>query len=384
MRNRKLFTALILSGLIMALAAPARSQIAYGQPTSGNLKLYYSHWQIENDSVTTDISQLSLPVNAFVPLQDNLEMRLFVANASNNIDQEYQAASTPDADYSLSGLSDMRLQLNRAFSDDRFLFSLGLNLPTGKKSLSHEDEQPVMNVLTRNYLSFPIRRLGEGFGVNLMTGAATSFGNHRLGATLTYQFNGSYEAYEGDGDYSPGNMFSLGINAETGQENWKLFGNIAYTTFGTDQLEDRKVFKQSNQLELYGGMVYSGQTYALQGQARYLVRGRNERYDENEILDYRLKVYGNEFSLNGKYTYSPNRTWFVAPQMELRFIAGNEFEDANASGSASNIGFGAEYGRPIGEGINIGFGLIYYSGSADGGNIDLSGYRLSVGLTAAL
>jgi len=320
---------------------------------------------------------MMIPVSGFIPLKDNLELRFFAANASSNLDSS-------GTEYTLSGMSDLRLQFNSAFSDDRILLSAGLNLPTGKKKLSHTDEQPVMAILTQNYLSFPTRRLGEGFGLNLLAGAAMAYASSRFGGTIMYQLNGPYEAYKDDGDYTPGNIFSIGVNADTRADKISLAGDIIFTTYGTDKLEDRKVFKQSDQLELRAGAGYAVDNYGFDGELRYLIRGRNERYDQNETLDYRLKVYGNEFSAAGRFTYRPQPKWYLAPILDLRFISGNEFEDERQLGSASNIGFGCDLGYMLGSGLDFGLGFKYYTGSADGGNIDLTGYRLTAGITGSL
>jgi hypothetical protein len=376
MHNHKSIILIILIVLLALTTSSALGQIVYGQPTSGSLRVIYSHWSLDEDSLTTDISQFAFPISGMVPLKDNLEFRFFSANADNTVDQS-------GTEYTLSGLSDTRLQLNSSLSDDQILLSAGVNLPTGKKELSHADEQPVMAMLTQNYLSFPLRRLGEGFGLNLLAGAATTSGDARYGGTISYQVNGSYKAYEGDGDYQPGNMLSFSVSADTRSGQWALMADVTFTTFTADKLEEEKVFLQSDQFEIHAGAIYGAEEYSLEGDLRYLARGRNERYGVDEIVDYRLKVYGDEFSLAGKFTYHPQPLWYVAPLLELRFISGNEFEDENELGSAENIGFGAELGRNIGEGFDLGIGFKYYTGSANDGNIDLTGYRLSAGILAA-
>ncbi len=375
MRIRKANLVMVLAAILLITGSSAMGQIIYGQPASGNLRLIYSHWSLDMGSTKTEISQLMVPVSGFIPVQENMELRFFTADASNT-------ATYDGTDYTLSGLSDMRLQLNNSFADDRYLLSLGLNLPTGKKKLSHADEQPVMTLLTQNYLSFPVRRLGEGFGLNVLAGAATTSGNSRLGGSIAYQINGSYVAYEGDGDYKPGNMFSVGINADTRSEMAVLSGDMTFTTYSTDKLDSRKVFKQSDQFEIHVGGVYGATGYDLRGDVRYLIRGRNESYNPDETVGYRLKVYGNELAVSGSYSYHPQTAWYVSPLFELRFISANEFETTSKLGKANNIGFGAEFGHTLGSGFDAGLGFKYYTGSADGGNIDLTGYRLSATIQA--
>ncbi len=375
MRDHRLILA-ILAGLMILTTSSIYGQIVYGQPASGSLRMIYSNWSIGQSAGSIDISQLMFPVGGFFPLQDNLEMRFFAANASNRVD-------IGDEEYTLSGMSDIRLQLNGSMSDDRILLSMGINLPTGKKKLSHEEEQLVMAVLTQNYVSFPIRRLGEGLGINFLAGTAMSSGNSRLGGTIMYQFNGSYEAYEDEGDYKPGNMLSISANADTRSDKLVLLGDITLSSFSTDKLRDKKFFKQGDQLGIHAGIIYGENSYTLEGDLNYLIRGRNESYSEDEVIDYRLKVYGNEFSMTGKFAYHYQEIWYVAPVFELRLIAGDEFEGECHFGSANNIGFGMEYGRTLNKDYEFGVGFKYYTGKADDGDIDLTGYRLSASIGAA-
>lgn len=371
MYNRKAILS-ILAVVIIGMTASAAGQIVYGQPSSGYLRMLYTHWNLDDTYGSASVDQVTTPLNGFVPLQENTELRFYAAGVSTSAD-------IYDYNYKLSGLCDVRLQLNQSLSDDRFLLSLGLNLPTGKKGLSVTDNRPVMEILTQNYLSFPIRRLGEGFGVNMLAGAATSSGNLRYGATVSYQINGAYEAYDGESDYNPGNMFSASASADSKSDNWSFLGDITFTTSSTDKIDDRKVFKQSTEFDLHVATAYNSKAYTFNGDAGYLIRGRNIHYDSTEAVFDQLKLYGNEFYLSGRLAYSFTPLWYIAPLGELRLIAGNEYD----FGSSHTIGLGAEIGRSIGEGTGIAAGFKYNTGSADGGNIDLSGVQLSIGLTAA-
>jgi hypothetical protein len=371
MYNRKAILS-ILAVVVIGMAASAAGQIVYGQPTSGYLRMIYSHWNQKNTYGSTSIDQITTPLNGFVPLQENTELRFYAASVS-------ASAKVYGTKYDLSGLTDMRLQLNQSLSDDRLLLSLGLNLPTGKKGLSVTDNRPVMEILTQNYLSFPIRRLGEGFGVNMLAGAAASSGNLRYGATVSYQINGAYEAYKGEGNYNPGDAFSASASAESKNDDWSFLGDATFMTFSTDKVDGKKVFKQSTEFDLHAATAYKSEAYTFNGDVGYLIRGRNTRYDSTEAVFDQLKIYGNEFYLSGRLAYSVNPQWYVAPLGELRLIAADEYY----LGSAHTLGFGAEVGRSIGQGTGLAVGFKYNTGSADGGNIDLSGVQLSLGLTAA-
>jgi hypothetical protein len=358
--------------LILLGVSSSYGQIIYGQPISGDLQMYYSHWKLENDSASTTVSQFVIPVAGFIPISDNFEGRFYIANAANTLDYL-------GTDYKLNGLSDMRLQLNHSFAEDRLLLSVGMNLPTGKKKLNLTEEWLVLEFLSQNYLNFPIRRLGEGLGVNLLFGGATMMNDIRLGGAVEFQYNGSYKPYEVGGDYKPGNQFSINAGADTKRGTMSYSFGAIYTIYSDDKYEDIKIFRQSSQLDLRLSGVYEADRYNISGAMRYLLRDRNKRYDleTGQTLE-QLKAYGNEFLIGGRFTYHPEKKWYLAPSADLHLIAANEYE----FGSSTVVGFGADAGRNLGEGINLALGFKYYTGSADGGNIDLNGYQLSAGLTA--
>ncbi|MBD3402003.1 hypothetical protein GF420_03835, partial [candidate division GN15 bacterium] len=152
--------------LCLFAGTTARAQIVYGQPASGDLQLTYYSWTVTQGETERTISQLAFPLTGFVPAGENFDITLYAANASTTLDVD-------DGEQSLSGLSDVRVQANRAFADDQLLLSAGVNLPTGKTALDLEEEYFVLQALSQNYLEFPVRRYGEGFGFNVLLAGAT-------------------------------------------------------------------------------------------------------------------------------------------------------------------------------------------------------------------
>lgn len=366
------YMVLCLAGIMLA-ATPLQSQIIYGQPGAGNLRVFYSHWSLEDDRGTTEINQLSIPINGFIPLRDNFETRFYITSSANNL-------TFADKDMSLAGLSDFRIQANRSFLDDKLLLSAGVNVPVGKKKLNQSEERVIVEILSENYLTFPTRRFGEGLGANILLGGAATVGSFRCGGGVMYQYNGSYDPYENVTDYDPGDFVSVNANGSLQTGKSMLSADIIFTYFALDRLGDEKVFKQSPQLDLRVGAGLKEERFDLGGNVRYLIRGRHTRYDaaSGDIIS-QLKLYGNEFSISGVWTYYPSEKWYLAPTLETRLISGNEEDFDNSS----IFGFGAAYGRDMGKNINFDAGFKYFIGSADGGDIDLTGFQITSGLTAS-
>jgi hypothetical protein len=359
-----------MAGVVVAVSCVTGfGQIIYGQSPSGDAGFVYSHWSIGD---TIKVNQMMLPISGFIPLQDNLELRFSATNASNKLEGGGE-------DYKLSGMSDLRLQINQSLADDRFLLSLGLNLPTGKKKLNFNEEWVVLKVLSLDYLDFPVRHLGEGFGFNIMAGGAEMLGSMRVGGALMYQYNGTYEPYETGDEYNPGNQFSVISGVDQTGDGYMLTANAVYSVYTTDKLEDRKIFCQSPTFSLLLGGNFDNKTYQIGADAGLLLRGRNARYDSTEAKIEQLKAYGNEFLIAGRFSWVPDKNWRMTPSAELRVIGENEY---NLEG-ANIFGLGGEIVRNIGEGVDIGVAFKYFTGSVDGGDIDLSGYQLSASLMAA-
>jgi len=371
MRNKTYIFVILM--LVAAVAVPSvHGQIIYDQPGAGYARMIYSHWKLEDDSGEISIGQIALPISGFIPLKDNLEAQFYMANASNKM-------SVIDSDTTLSGFSDARFQINHSFYEDHFLISGGINLPVGKKKLNTSEERAVIDLLSENYLSFPMRRLGEGFGFNLLFGAATILGETRWGTGIMYQYNGSYDAYEGEGSYDPGDFASINISAGKSFEKTAFNADVIFTMYGKDKLDDVDAYDASAQMDFRLRTILTEEKYSLGGNFRYLYRFKPTVYDimTGGVIGEE-KLYGNEFFVNGNLNYHPDPGWYVAPSVDLRLIGDSE----TGIKKSTIFGFGGLYGRKLNEKFDFDIGLKYFLGSADDGDIDLTGLQITLGLAA--
>ncbi|MFH1700130.1 MAG: hypothetical protein ABIE07_06045 [Candidatus Zixiibacteriota bacterium] len=378
MQAGKIILTLSICAILMGGVQTASAQIVYGQPASIKARMTYTNWSLEGENGgKKSVNQLMIPVNGFLPLQDNWELRYHATSISGGVELDDGTNSN------VAGLGDLRLMFNHSMSDDRFLFSLGLNLPTGKKELNLGEEFNVMVLLSENYLSFPVRRMGEGMGVNLLLGGAASNGVSRLGGTISYQYLGSYKPYEGLGDYDPGDMISISANGDTKKGNTVFSASMTFSFFSTDKANEQKLRKPSSQFEISTGIQSHKSKTSFIGNIGLLLRGRLTSYDSNEEVFEQLRLYGNEFFVNTALVYHPDKTWSFTPRVQLRVIGNNEFEDIYKQGSSAIFGFGGDYDRGIGEGVDFNLGFTYFAGDADGGKISLGGFQITGGLIAA-
>jgi len=366
------------------------AQIIYGQPTTGSAQVTYYHWKTTSAGEESTINQLLIPLTGFVPVRDNFELTFFVANSSN----KYEVG---DGTYKLSGLGDFLLQASHSFADDQLLASATINLPTGKKELDSEQTE-VLFALSQNYLEFPMRQFGGGFGFTLLLGGALELKDDmRAGAGVAYQYIGNYTPYEGgrildtvtdeitEVDYSgydPGDVISAngGIDYQRGRMLWS--GDLIYSHYFADELDGQNVFRQSRQFDWRFRGDYTGERNSLAVMLRYVWRGHNRVYSDTGYIT--PKLFGNEFSVLAEYTQLIGERWFAAPSADFRTIAGSEITTEIGSGSSNILGFGVAVGRHMTEQLNASLGFKLYTGSAHDGDIDVSGYRISLGLTGTL
>lgn len=365
MVTKRIYSGILVVAAILVFAGIADGQIMYGQPASGNTGFVYTSWKL-SDSVETTISQFWVPVSGFVPLQDNLELRYYFAGASTSLDVS--------GSESVAGLGNARVQVSRSFGDDKWLMGAGLSLPTGKRELSVPDERAIVELLSQNFLDFPMRKYGDGLGANVVLGMAQQVGGMVVGAGALYEFIGKYKPYEGTDDYDPGDLITVngGADIESERSKWSL--NTVFTTHIADKVSGTKVFKQADQLEVRLSSVIYSERMRFTGSAVYVIRGRNDFYDAStEDVVQRLKLYGNELGIRASLQQTLSDAWSVTPQVRLRLIAGDEVN----IDQSQIYGVGVHFSRRLGGTVAARFGGMYLTGQADDGAIDLSGFQLS-------
>ena len=365
---------IILFLIIMLLPlSTSFAQIIYNQPPSNNFKIYYNTWSLENSLTDTrdDISQKTTSLSGFIPLRDNFEARYYIITASNNLELN-------NTESRLSGLGDLRVQLSHSFYKDRLLISTGLNLPTGAQELDTCQEIRVIEFLSRDYLSLPLRRYGEGLGFNLLTGGAAQIGPLKCGITAAYNYTGTYEPYINYGDYNPGNTFSLGANTNFTLNTINYTAGLAYLISGTDQLDDNKVYKQAPQFITLLSATYLEQPYRATLGARMIMRGRNARYSITDgIIESQLKKYGDEYNIFFQLDYTTGADWSFTPHVAMRHISSSE----EAMYKSSIYNFGMDISRKFSDHLILNVGGIYHRGSTDLEDITISGLQITTSLT---
>jgi len=375
MLNKKIARLVIYLIGALILSSVSFGQIILDQKASASIRYYYNSWSFKDSLANKDnISQLAIPITGFVPLRENLEARFFAVNASNNLD--YRETTSK-----LSGQGDLRFQLSHSLWEDRFLLSVGANLPTGKKQLDTLEEKEVLEFLSRDYLMFPVRRYSEGFGLNMLLGTAMKIGKLDWGMTTTYQLNGEYEPYDTGEKYKPGNMLSIGTHGQAILDRLVYTADMALTVFGTDQRNNDDIYKRGTQFDTRIAASFNDEPYLTQIGIRYIFRGRNQRYNiHSGAIESQLKKYGNEFSAFARVTYATGVNYYITAHLETRKLSASEEDFENSS----VFNFGLNVRKGISKNFTIDLGANYFTGATESEAITIRGFQIAGGLTASL
>jgi len=370
MVKRSLTTLVAMAVVCSLFPTTTSAQVVYGKPASIGTRFVYNQWDIGDGDGVSTIKQSVAPLTAFLPIRDNLEALLYVAGSSNDF-------SRGSSKNSLSGSSDVRFQINQSLLGDHLVISGGLNLPVGKRRLNYEVDTTIINLLSENYVSLPMRRFGQGFGVSATVGAATMLGSYKAGIGVSYEFTGSYEPYAEKGDYNPGNMATVTAGIDRSTRQTAFVADVVVTLYTVDYFKDLKAFKQSPQVAVRVGAVRRTGQFRVDWNVRYLLRGRNTEYEANQTISRQLQLYGDEFVAGGSVRWYFNPGWYVSPSAGVKYIGGNE----EGLGSSRVLNFGGTLGHSFGRGVSVSVGAKYFVGEADGVSINVEGVQLSAGLT---
>ncbi|MBN2070976.1 MAG: hypothetical protein JW814_05915 [Candidatus Krumholzibacteriota bacterium] len=372
MQTKNIF---ITAAVIVALLATgAESQIVYQQPASSILKFHYNNWSLDvPGGEKTVISQYTFAFSGFLPLRDNFEARYYLASGSNNLDMGSEEAD-------ISGLGDLRIQLSHSFVKDQVLLSAGVNLPTGKRKLDPVDERAIIEFLSYDFLSLPMRRYGEGLGFNLQAGGAKEIGSFKYGVSAIYDYCGTYQPYSGSGDYDPGDAFTLAGTANTRIGKITYSADAGFSLFTTDQLDDEDIYKQAPQFNARLMAVRPFEKYTGTIGVRMIIRGRNKRYSLSDgVIESQLKKYGDEFDSFLRLAYNLGKGTSLAGIAGMRQIMTSE----EYLGKSSIYHFGVDFNRNLSERFNLDLGLIYHMGSTELDDIDIRGLQIAGGIRFA-
>jgi hypothetical protein len=361
---------IILLTLFLLGVSTSEAQVVLGQKASTTFEIYFQNWKLEGQNHTIKLSQWAFPINCFLPLKDNYELRIFTSAASTGLDNA-------GGKNNLSGLNDTKIQAAGSFYDDRYLVSLGINLPSGKKSLKQEEIE-IAQFLSLDFLNLPVKNFGEGFNLNLTLVRAFEWKNLIWGVGAGYQYNGEYKPYHNLFDYKPGDRLYLTGGVSSNLDKIKLTGDLTYIIYQTDKQGGEKIFKDGNQLDIKGAFFYDQKSYSLAVHTRFIIRAKDKRYGAAKVYLEETKDHGNDFRFSTSFYYQARPKVKLIGQVETKLIGENDYPSSHPLylGASHIIGLGGGLNYELKDNYYYGLHLKIFRGKADGGNLDLFGFQI--------
>jgi hypothetical protein len=220
--------------LFISVAAQSQSdQYIISRQGTVSIMPVYQSWSGRGG---LSFSEMSAVLSAYVPLGRDASVSLGGGGAASGGDVA-----------KLSGLTDLQIGLTYHVESINTVFTLGVNAPTGKKELPHD--QFVTSILFSHPL-FNMQVPVWGQGLNLNPGVAWVFpasDNLVLGLAAAYQYRGKYKPIEGSGFYAPGPEITGSLGADYKlNEISSLSADFMLTAYGTDKYNDAEVFASGN------------------------------------------------------------------------------------------------------------------------------------------
>jgi hypothetical protein len=361
--------ALLIGIAMLSVALPfdcADAQIVYGEQTQASASFHFRSWTATADS-TADVtlSQWLIPVVGMVPLADNTEMKVTVS---------YGSLDPGENGTSLSGPTDLKLQLSRSLADEHVLLALATRLPVGKTGLTYDELQTVAE-FANPILNNPLVEFGRGVALGLSLGYSWTWGPSTLGLGGGYLYNGGYE-YSVDGDkYRPGAEINAVSTGRLPLGEGSLDLGAYYTHYSVDQLAGTDIYQRGDRVQLSTTLTLPMGDNAFELSLCGVNRATPSTLAEGKLVREIANDNGNLFLADVGYRIAVGESHSLRPVLEARYIAESEsgFESEQAFGGGLDLvlGMGADTGLQL--------GARYLTGTA-AGNVDLRGLAFRAGI----
>ncbi len=359
----KHFLIMILIACPIGRATPQALDVQQNS-RQGSIRVFpvFQRWSVQDGNA---FSETSVEVSLLQPLGRQTTISFHGAGASAGGDIA-----------SLSGLADAQIAIQHRLEKPHFVFSLGVNLPSGHKELTSDEFQTSLLLSNR---FFDLQTPNFGTGLNINPGIIWGFQmseNVVLGLGASYQYKGKFKPLKGLGDYDPGDEFLLTSGIDVAPSKTETASaDIVFTAYGKDKLDGEEVFASGNKIVAnlqYRKYFDYDQLRVL---ARYRTRAKNEFAVGNSLVSEPEKTDPDEFDLFGSYViwFSDNVSMGVLGEGRFYRVTAASFQGKNL------FGVGVAPVFAVSSALRIPARLKFQFGSLDGGT-SVTGVEVGVGL----
>lgn len=320
----------------------------------------------------TQVAQISVPVYVRLAFGRNLDVALRGGQASVN-------GATVQK---LRGLTDMQMSLNYNYS--RFIFNLGVNLPSGKRELTYA-EFLTTALLSLNHYNFQTPSFGQG--LNMTAGLMWAFSvreNLSLGVGASYQYKGKFKPVAFIGDYDPGDEVLLtgGLDWRLG-ETAKFSWDVIYTLYGTDKIDSNQVFAAGNRFVMNAQFQQSFEHDQLLLFMRFLSRGKNSLAVGGALLPENQKSAPDQTEFIAYYSHRFSPRVAVGWLLAGRFFTTPPIATSLSSSGIAIGGLGVNPEVTLSPRLKIPAKVMYWLGRSRAGQ-NFTGLEIGLGMTVGI
>jgi len=288
------------------------------------------------------------------------------------------------ARFDLRGLTDTKLGASYIFGEEKFIFNLGLNLPSGRHELE-ANELPVAQLISIHALGLRTNYFGGGFDVNAGLAAAYPTGDWVFGGGVGLLLKGKFKPLKGSGDYNPGEELNVtvGFDRRLG-ENAKLMADAIYTLYATDSFQGTDFFKSGQRLVLEARSYFRMRSWDITLVARDRIKAKNQILQPDPasgVLKLREEAqnsHGNELDLLALGSHP------ISPKTRLNGLLQTKLYGNNQAGTAGalvfSVGAGAEIALSRILSLDLGAKLSTGSMKGQKENVRIRGIELQGGI----
>ena len=368
--KRNIFISIMAFAMIPLLLESQTSVQRLQLSHTGIVGISYEYWKAKNDQ----ISEFAFPLTFLCPVNDRIGFYAVTAPAMSNL--------SVGENYSLKGMSDLKFGGHWLTLKDRFLFTFGLNLPTGRSALQ-DDEYPVASVLSMPAFNFRVPSFGQGLDFQLGVNGAFEVGGFVIGCGASYLMKGGYKPFQDlDQTYKPGDEIAVTTGADKEVSlfgmNTRLIGNFLYSMYLEDTWAGKNLFQSGNRLLIQFSSLIKLDALDLTMLIRDQIKDKN-KIGSGEIFDTeRNNTNGNQLEILGYGYFRLKQTLKLKGIAEYKLYSKNDY----GAGGAALLGLGAGVQKYLSSRMACSMECRYYFGSiySSTGNTSTVGMKLSGGL----
>ena len=189
----------------------------------------FMQYQIKTPGNET-ISELAVPVFVSIPFGSQFTFDVGTSYA--------RARSTSGSTKSeINGLTDTQLRGNLTLGSDFVVLTAGLNLPTGRSSVT-TDQQTAAGRIGSDFLAFPISNMGTGLAATAGIAIARPLGDWNIGFGGAVRHSASYDPFDVPGQpalrFTPGDEYRARVGVDRGLLTGRMSLGLTYSAFGSD------------------------------------------------------------------------------------------------------------------------------------------------------